>query len=172
MAGHLPLWLIPDEPLRARLGALAAAWADRLGSPRFPPHLTLLSGLGRFGERHALAQLEAAAAGMPRVPLAFPRAAHDVEYYRCVFLEADMAPELLGAHQRARRAFGRGPDRFRPHLSLVYGDFGEVRRAELAREAERELALPMQATAGGLELYETRGAPREWRRLGAAGLGG
>lgn len=172
MAGDLSLWLIPAEPERARLDALLAGWAQRLGSPRFAPHVTLLSGLGRFGERHALAQAEEVAARTPAVPLAFPRAAHDALYYRCVFLEAEATPELLGAYQRARRVLGKGPDHFRPHLSLVYGDFGEMRRAELAREAERELALPTHVMAGRLELHETGGAPQRWRRLGAFDLRG
>ena len=167
--GHLSLWLMPDEPGGARLAALMAGWAERLGAPRFAPHVTLLSGLS-LALSDALARVEETAARSPAVPLAFARAAHDAEYYRCVFLEAEKTPELLGAHQRARRALGGGPDRFRPHLSLVYGRFDESRRTELAREAQRELAPPMHAMASRLELHETRGAPREWRRLWAFDL--
>jgi 2'-5' RNA ligase len=164
VAGRLALWLVPDEPVRSRLDALIARWAERMGAPRFAPHVTLLSGLA-LPLSEALAPVVEAAARSTAVPVAFPRAAHSGEYYRCVFLDAEPTPELLGIHQRARRVLRRGPDRFRPHLSLVYGRFEEARRSELAGEAERELALPLRATAGRLELHETGGAPARWRRV-------
>jgi 2'-5' RNA ligase len=167
---HLAVWLIPDEPARSQLAALIEAWSSALRTPPFPAHVTLLGG-ARGWEAEVLQRLREAALETPAVPLRLARAAHTGEYFRCVFLEAVPALELLSAHQRARRALGGGPDRFQPHLSLVYGRLPGPRREELAREAERELPLPLDLSASRIELLETRGAPGLWRRCGGFDLG-
>lgn len=171
MAGALSLWLVPDDVARARLQAAIAETAARAGTPPFPAHLTLLGGI-RLDEPEALERTRALAGRLRPVPLRLPRAGHEAEYFRCVFLEAEPTADLLGAHQRARVAIGRGPDRYRPHLSLVYGRLPEARRAELAGEAERALEVPVAATAARLELWRTAGAVSRWRACGAFDLAG
>ncbi|HET8645009.1 MAG TPA: hypothetical protein VFO85_05945, partial [Vicinamibacteria bacterium] len=103
----LSLWLVPAEPLRERLQALVSELARRLRTPVFAPHVTLLSRVSG-DELDITACVGDLAAALPPLPLAFARAAHQAEYYRCVFLEAEPAAELLGAHQRARRLLGGG----------------------------------------------------------------
>jgi hypothetical protein len=171
MAGWLVLWLVPEEPARARLEGLIAGLAERLGTPPFRPHVTLLGRMG-LDEPEALARARELAARQPPVPLVLPRAGHDAGYFRCVFLEAKATPEVLGAHQRARRAMGGGPDRFRPHLSLVYGRIQEEARTEIAREVETALGAPLALTADRVEVHETRGEASRWRRCGGFGLTG
>lgn len=162
MPGGLSLWLVPDEPARGRLAALMEELAARLRTPVFAPHLTLLGRVTRRDD-DAVQAAHALAAGMRPVLLRLTRAAEESAYFRCVFLEAEPSPELLGAHQKARRAFGGGPDRWRPHLSLVYGRLAEGARHALAEEAARKLELPFALTAGRIELHETTGLPRAWR---------
>ena len=166
MAGPLSLWLVPAEEWRRRLDVLIAELAARAGTKAFAAHLTLLGRL-HGGEAEALERTAELARRMPPVPVRSPRAAHDTEYYRCVFLEVEPTPELLGAHQRARRAFGGGPDRFRPHVSMAYGRLDEPRRDELAHEIEQSLGLPVALDADRLEVRETGGAPSRWRLCGA-----
>lgn len=171
MGGSLSLWLVPEGPARARLDGLIADLAARLRTTPFRAHVTLLGGV-KLDERDALERARDLAARLRPVPLSFPRAGHGAEYFRCVVLEAEATADVLGAHQRARRAMGRGPDRFLPHLSLVYGRLGEAMRAELAREVERALEVPLALSGSRLELCETRGAPSRWRSCGGFALGG
>lgn len=171
MAGSLVLWLVPEEPARARLEGLISALAERLRTPPFRPHVTLLGRMS-LDEPEALARAGHLAARLPPVPLLFPRAGHDADYYRCVFLEAEPTPEVLGAHQRARRAMGGGPDRYRPHLSVVYGRIQEKARTEIAREVEAALEAPLALTADRVEVHEMRGEASRWRRCGGFALAG
>lgn len=171
MGGTLALWLVPEEPARSRLDAVIAGLAERLGSPAFRAHVTLLGGVG-LGENDVLQRAHRLAASLRPVPLSLRRAGQEPEYFRCVYLEAEATADVLGAHQRARRAMGGGPDRFHPHLSLVYGRLEEAVRADLVREAARVLELPLRLTAGRLEVYETRGRVPRWRLCDEFALGG
>ncbi len=171
MAGRVSLWLVPEEAARSRLDAVIVELASRLRTPAFRAHVTLLGSV-RQEEAQALEAAQKAARQTPPMRLTLARVVHDPEYYRCVVLEAEATPELLGAHQRARRALGGGPDRFRPHLSMVYGRFDEATRRELAVQVERTLEPPLVVEATRIEVHETRGAPSSWRLCGSFPLEG
>ena len=171
MAGPLSLWLVPDAAARSRLEAVILELASRLRAPAFRAHVTLLGSV-RLDEPQALEAAQQAARRTPPMRVTLARVADDSAYYRCVFLQAEATPELLGAHQRARRALGEGPDRFFPHLSIVYGRFDEATRRELVAQVERALELPLVVEATRIEVYETRGAPPSWRLCGGFPLEG
>ena len=43
-------------------------------------------------------------------------------FHQCVYLLAQQRPDLVGAGDAARAAFGEAPADFMPHLSLLYSD--------------------------------------------------
>jgi hypothetical protein len=167
----LSLWLALDEPSQARLDALIADLAARLSGPRFRAHLTLLPRLRATGAE-ALERAAALAARTPALPLALFRAAHTPAYYRCLFLEARRTPELLGAHQRARRFFPGSPDDFLPHVSVAYGRLSAAVAEPVARSLEETLPLPLGAGASRIEVWSTRGDTSRWHALGGYALAG
>jgi hypothetical protein len=166
---HLSLWLVPDEPARSRLAGLIADRAARLRAPLFAPHLTVLSGL-RLDEAEVIRRARDLPRRMRPLSLRLTHLSHAAAYYRCVVLEAEPTPELLGAHQKARRAMAAGPDRFRPHLSLVYGRLDERARRELVSELEGALPLPLVVEASRVEIHSTAGPPRRWKLAASFGL--
>jgi 2'-5' RNA ligase len=167
----LSLWLAPDEAARARLDKLIGELAAHLRGPLFRAHLTLLPRL-QATEAEALQRAAALAARTPPLALTLFRAVHTPAYFRCLFLEAERTPELLGAHQRARRMFKGSPDDFLPHVSVAYGRLSALVAEPVVRSLEQSVPLPLTARGERVEVWSTRGEARGWRTLGGYVLSG
>jgi hypothetical protein len=159
------LWLMPDGAAGARLAALIASTAARLGTEPFAPHVTLLPGIDGL-EDEVLETTRRVASGLRPLRVSLRSVEGRDEHFRCVIALAVADAPLRAAHAAAARAFGREPDpAFLPHLSLVYGTLTpEVKGALIA-----ELA---PAVAGTFELarlhaWRTHGPAGDWRDLGA-----
>jgi 2'-5' RNA ligase superfamily protein len=169
--GGLSLWLALDEAAQSRLDPLIAELAVHLHGPRFRAHLTLLPRLNAT-EGEALARAAELALRTPPLTLTLFRAVHTPAYYRCLILEAQRTPELLGAHQRARRPFAGSPDDFLPHVSVAYGRLPASIADPRARSLEQSVPLPLTVRAERLEVWSTRGDPSRWHALGGYALRG
>ena len=164
------LWLMPDGEPGERLGAWIDGLADRFGTERFPPHVTLLSGLS--GDEADLAgRTRVAAAALAPVPVHLETVDGREEHFRCLFVRAVETAPLAAAHARAAEAFGRAADpAFLPHLSLVYGRLPEGKKRDLAREAAPVLGVRFEARM--LHLWATAGPVPSWRELAVFPIGG
>jgi Cyclic phosphodiesterase-like protein len=121
--GHgYALWLLPEPRSFERLSAVIAEIARAEGSPRFEPHVTLVSGIAlEAGEVMERARGLASALTPRDVLLA--RAAQRPDFFQALFLAVE-GGDLHGAHRRAAAEMGVTPsDAYRPHVSLLYGDF-------------------------------------------------
>lgn len=160
---------MPEGPVCARLAARIDQLADRLGTMRFLPHLTLVSGIV-VAEAQAGAIAARAAAGIEPFAVRLGGAEGRDEHFRCLFLPAQDGPPLRTAHAIAARAFGRSPDpAFLPHVSLVYGTLTADEKRAIAREIGDGLALAFEVRR--LHLWRTEGAVTAWRELGAFAIG-
>ncbi len=128
------LWLMPEGEERERLAGWIDRLADRVGSERFAPHVTLLAGAD--GPRaDVLARAAAVVARLGPFEVRLDGVDGRDEHFLCLFARVSPLEPLLAAHGAAARAFGREPERtYRPHLSLLYGS--------LPLEPKRLLALP------------------------------
>jgi hypothetical protein len=162
-ARGVSLWLVPAPGAAAKLAATIRDLAGELASPAFPPHVTLLAGVG--GEPSAVA---AAAASLSRriapLSLRLARVSGSPRFFRCLFLAIEPHPVLLELHREASSAFGLAPDpAFFPHLSLAYASLDAGRRRALAQRL-RPL-VPTRLDLVGLETWLTEGEVGEWRPL-------
>jgi hypothetical protein len=164
-ARGLSLWLVPDGAVGARLGALIAGTAARLGTEPFAPHLTLLPGIDG-PEDDVLETARRVASGLRPLRLSLRSVDGREEPFRCVIALAVADAPLRAAHAAAARAFGRLPDpAFLPHLSLVYGTLApEVKRA-LATELTVATAVSFEVAR--LHAWRTHGPVGEWHELGS-----
>jgi hypothetical protein len=157
------LWLVPAEPRRTELAALIERLAA--GShPVFAPHVTLLPSLPADTPdvRPAVGAL---AAALGPFTLRLAGETHSDDFFRCVVLEAELAPPLLFARGAAERVLDLAPpEPYRPHLSLVYGHLPPPERAALAAEARTLMPLPLDVTAAALELWDTSDDVPRWTR--------
>ncbi len=131
--GRIAFWLLPEEGAHRLLAEQIARCAERLGAPRFEPHLTLLA-------------LPAAALPAPEpllrsvaeqtAPLALDcsgRAQSSARYNRALTLPIALSPGLarLVAALHPRHQV---PDDYAPHVSLAYADLDPETGRALARE--------------------------------------
>lgn len=136
------LWLLPEPAARVRLRGLIAALAERLGTPRFEPHVNLLGEVRvqRGATPPALASLAAELRAMELAPLAVEAG---LGYYRCVYLRFAPTAALWRARERAAQRLLAGP-------------------------APRRVSAPPEPGLGGSRLGA---APALARGLGGRGFG-
>lgn len=164
------LWLMPDGDVRRALAAWIDRLAERLGTERFEPHLTLLSAIPAR-EAQTRRATERVAAGLAPFTVRLDGIDGCDQHFRCLYLCAGLDHRLRAAHEAAARAFSREPQPdFLPHLSLIYGRLSEEQKRALAREAGAEVSVGFEA--GALHLWSTEGPVADWREIGAFPLGG
>jgi 2'-5' RNA ligase len=169
-ARGISLWLVPPGAARERLGALIERLAARLGTRRFPPHLTLLPGIEGRAEDAVLATARSLAARLQPLTIRLESVEGREEHFRCVIALAVADEPLRAVHEAAARAFGRSPDPgFLPHVSLVYGSLDPDTKRALIQEAPGAVARSFEATR--LHVWRTEGPVGDWREIGAFELG-
>lgn len=153
----LALWLVPPVTRRSEYATFIDAFADRYGTPRFVPHVTLLTNVDRVEE----ARLRELADACQRVEL-LPRglAIHD-EFFRALIVDIELTPELQQVRSAAERIFGsKSPVPFEPHLSLMYGELPRATKEEARRSIEATQFPPFRPEV--VEAVEIKGAPDRW----------
>jgi 2'-5' RNA ligase len=170
-AKGISLWLVPEGAVRQTLAEQIQRLADRLGTPRFAPHVTLLPGIPD-PETKVVDAARALAAELGPLSLESSGVVDGAEtHFRCLFLRLRASEALREAHARAARRLGRDPDpSFDPHLSLVYGTLDARVRAQLSRELAPR--IPASFEACRLQVWRTEGPVGEWRELGSFAFGG
>lgn len=163
-ANSYSLWLRPAAPTAARFTQLIEALSDRLGTPRFEPHLTL-SGVPSTTEADAIARTERLAAQLEPVPIHLVGAGRTDTYFRCLFLRAEKTQPLLAAHRVASAGMQQPIEAdFMPHLSLVYGTLEPSVKEKIIEEIDGR--FPRNFLADSVSLCAIDGSPAEWRPIG------
>ncbi|HUX10107.1 MAG TPA: 2'-5' RNA ligase family protein [Terriglobia bacterium] len=157
------LWLTPQEPMFSLLAGEISRLSQAYSTPRFDPHVTLLSGI-TAPEEDAVARSASLAGRLKPFRIELGEIDYLDEYFRCLFVSVIPTDPILKAHLSAREAFGlQDETAYLPHLSLIYGKLGiETKKGIAARLG----SLPGQEfEVRGLVLYRVRGALREWKCL-------
>ncbi len=160
--GHgTSLWLMPDGASAERLSALVSSLAARLGTPAFPPHVTLIHGLVR--DEEAIVDLTGGLVEhLAGQSVSFGPVEAQPEFFRCLYLRVEPATSLRDAHALAAKTFGVPPDAdYLPHLSLVYGSLDAAEKDRIAAAAVAE--VPPTITLTAIEVWRTEGPVGEWR---------
>lgn len=151
----LSVWLMPAAKDGPRLRALIQRYASAVGSPVFPPHVTLCTG------PVAIAPAGSALTPQPTrvVTLAAPSFGND--YFHGCYLELQHDAGVRALQARCAVALqGTVPEKYPPHLSLSYGILtSEQREAALTLAAP----LPLSAELDHIEIWDTSGPVSSWR---------
>jgi 2'-5' RNA ligase len=156
MAAELFVWLAPAEHDATLLRKPIEQAASLLGSPAFPPHVTMCT-------EPAVTKL-AAVGPLRDLPLSvtFTRLGFGDDYFRGCYLEAADDARLRELQARCVAALGgEAPRNYPPHLSIAYGVLNEQQRTAVARLVE----LPRTLTFDRLELWTSDGPVSSWRKL-------
>jgi Cyclic phosphodiesterase-like protein len=166
--GHA-LWLLPEAATFARLAGVVEQLARAHGGPLFEPHVTLLSGIALEGEE-LLGRARALALDLGPAAVVLAGASHRAKYYQALFLEVE-GGDLHRARVRAAAAMGIAPPPdYRPHVSLLYGDFPPSTKEAILDRIGRQWDL--SCTLDRLAVVSPQGPPQSWVRAATMGLGG
>ena len=154
------LWLLPPPAVRDRFYPLIDELSRRLGTPAFEPHLTL-AGTSSTVAADVTAQVATLAAGLAPLPIHLTEIGMTADYFRCLFVHAELTPPLQRAYHATCRALGQPPGDFMPHLSLVYGDLAPADKKRVVADIGRRFDLHFIVER--VALYTTAGPPPAWR---------
>jgi len=146
------VWIVPAGEVLDRIERIVHKIHPRGGGPRFKPHLTLLSG-SETTQADAELKLKHLAARLRPFEIRLDRIEWRDEYFRCLYLAAELTPELAAAQRAGYETFEMNPPPpFEPHVSLLYGNLDERLKKELAEEAGSSVDLRFAAT--GVQLVD------------------
>ncbi len=166
------LWIEPPAFLAVRLNALIDALSVQYGAPRFSAHVTLLGGLSGE-EENLLSAAGSLASALSPFEMTLAGVGREDSYFRCLYLLAAPSGPLMGARGKAEEAFVRfrasgaaleRPERFMPHMSLLYGDIDNSSKEAIIQSIGGTVTANF--TAEGLSLYRVDGDIGSWRRVG------
>ena len=157
----------PRESERWRV--LIRRLADTFGADAFEPHVTLL---GRIAGRRRDVIGRARDWAASTAPLTVrPRAIACLdEYYRCLFVDLEKTPLLLAARRRAEALFGHCGGDYRPHLSLLYGNFSAAVRRRAAAEISEPFDSSFMLRGAAVVEMDAAGRPAQWRTVASFSL--
>ncbi|CEL93666.1 unnamed protein product [Vitrella brassicaformis CCMP3155] len=157
----------PQKPF----GDIINRHASELGTPAFLPHVTLIGHITHLSleaMQDKCTQLAASISG----PLTLT--VTDVDYgdvfWQCVYALINKTPELDDLHDNAKKLLYvdegqefRGPNSgFMPHVSLVYGNLSNDKKAKLSASLSEEVRGSKFGVAA-IALYETGADIQGWK---------
>jgi 2'-5' RNA ligase len=154
------LWLKPSGPAYDVLATAIHDLAREFDAPIFEPHVTLLADLDGTEEQH-LQRIKALAQQLHSFQITLTEASYGREYFQCVFLRAEQSIELMRARALAQQAFHQVGNAYMPHVSLIYGVFGDARKLEIINRLPRGLRRSFAVNA----VYLLRAGspdPKDW----------
>jgi 2'-5' RNA ligase len=165
------LWLVPEGDALTTLNTLVTTFASEAGSATFIPHMTLIGDL-IASEEEAIRVSKAIASQSRPVAIKLVAAETMDEFYRCVFVTAEVTDELTNLYAKTHEVFpAASGEHFvkKPHLSVLYGQYDDETKQGYADRAQA--VLPVGWTASKATLLYTEGEPESWRTVAEFPLG-
>lgn len=155
------LWLMPKEPMFSLLAGKISRLSHEYSTPRFDPHLTLLSEI-TGQEQEIRAKSGALASSFTPIKAELGGIGYLDEYFRCLFIKVVPTSAFIKANQAAQEAFEmRNKQLYMPHLSLVYG--------RMRLETKKKIAAEFGSLSGQtlewnqVKLYSVVGPLDDWK---------
>ena len=182
--GH-SLWMVPKNGSASytAYSKLVADMSSELGTFQFIPHITLVAAMLK-GEEDVLTRTKALAKELAPYKFEFDNISYRDAYFQCVYAQMKPTKEVLQANNLARQYF---PERqsdaaYKPHLSLIYGDFSEHKKQQdiipKLHNAMKDhhhdnnddaiAVIPVDA----IEIWSTQGDVKDWYKVARIPLTG
>ena len=125
LANSYFLWLLAEDEKLAEYQKIIDSISDEYGTPRFNPHVTLVSGLSGSEVEMENDIVQLCLAHKP-ITLTFNEIDYTHGFFTALFLRAERTAEVNNFNQHARdllKPLGQGE--YDPHMSLCYGELNE-----------------------------------------------
>jgi 2'-5' RNA ligase len=132
-------------------------------TPSFEPHITLIPEVNE-SETQVIEKTLHLAKSIKPFTVQLTDFGYRNEYFRCLFIEAELSDELTNANLKAREIFGRQDDAvYYPHLSLMYGDINLDKKKTILSELEIDPNLRLDVKS--MDMFLSQGRVEEWYRV-------
>ncbi|MCJ7429445.1 MAG: hypothetical protein MUP66_03575 [Candidatus Nanohaloarchaeota archaeon QJJ-5] len=163
MGDEYSLWLQPPSGSvpHERLSSRIRDYADQYDTPVFPPHVTVVGGVGT--DRETIEKVAGSITSGETAAIRLVKASWSVTRHQCVFLLVDPSSWLISLHEKARTYLDHPSNFYVPHLSLVYGDIGHAERESCAEKASD--LVPMSFKPSEIRVVDTSGRASTWKTV-------
>jgi len=160
----LTLWLMPDNDTYLKISQLIEDLSSVHDTPRFEPHVTLLSGI-TDAPKVALEKTRLLAERTNPLRGALTGVEYLEYFYRCLFFRTNESEDIFNLRHEAEDLFEHsGVNPFIPHVSFLYGSLPVFKKeAIVSALGDRFLGdFYLQK----LRLVRTELTPEHWEFLG------
>jgi 2'-5' RNA ligase len=162
------IWLHPGKT-REDLSHLITMIAGRLGTPAFPPHITLAGEVDADPEKLGK-QISWIASVTDPFKVRSDKFGYQKEsFFKAFYFEIEPGKRLLDLRKLAAKALHIPVRPYLPHISLVYGHPGDEARKKLITELGNWLPLTVEITR--ISLRKTDGPVSAWSLIKEFELG-
>jgi hypothetical protein len=165
--GH-SLWMCPSGASGEAYSSIIADTSAKLGTFRFPPHITLVAAM-MTGADDVVRRTKELARRLGPYQFEVEDLSQRDAYFQCVYARMKRSQEVVAANRLAREVFPerRSDPEYTPHLSLMYGDFDlEEKEAKLIPELralmQERMAETQSFRVDSIEVWSTQGEAKDW----------
>ena len=157
------IWIMPDTREGERYADIIRLLSSTYSTPLFEPHVTLLGGLSG-SEDFLIKGTSEIASPIHSFTMRFDKIGYLEEYFRSLFVLLKIDAELEDIWKTASAKFHLRPDRYMPHMSLIYGFVPEEEKQEIIKKIKAN-DIGNGFLAKKLALYSTEGHVERWREI-------
>lgn len=163
------VWIRPTGTALDAIERVVRLAHQSAGGPPVQPHVSLMGGIELTPD--TASTFQRLASRITGFEIRLGKIEWRDEYYRSLFIRVEPSDELIAARVAAHEAFGRLPSGpFEPHVSLLYGDFDETFKNELAQRLGGRLDVCFMASAVDLVNACEKVPIAQWTTLYQAAL--
>lgn len=166
---NLSLWLQFTPEINTRLSNIIQLISNRLSSPVFSPHLTLLSPFV-LDTKSAIANTQFLAQTHQPICITCKDIEYQNSFFRSLYIRIELNKDLNKLRVAAEQLFNfQAAELFSPHVSLVYGNFALEIKTAIARELVH--SYPTELIITELVVVNTANPVDKWKPVFTQTLG-
>ena len=158
------IFLEPKGSVESELKNVIRNLAHEFEGPIFSPHVTLLARIPDDDESIIIKQAQDFASQLSPIILTLGPLHQEQIYFRALYSRVNEQDVMTQYHALASKIYSIPPlEHYFAHLSLLYGNYAEERKAEAIRHTSIPIGLSF--TAHTLHLYKTHGKTNAWYKV-------
>ncbi len=146
------LWLTAERKTQDFLRGLIRGHGERFKTEAFEPHVTLFPSVP--GEPAEIFKKVGKLTQALSFYVSSGKVSYTDEFFKCLFVEIARNVELDDLRYKAARMFDLEPEPYLPHISLLYGNFPETEKIQLAHSLPQG-RIPALIGISAIEVWET-----------------
>ncbi len=156
------LWLEPSGDEFKKINKVLSKLQKETKSVGFKPHVTLLGGL--YYKEDSLKEMLSVFKKNRRFRIYLKKMSSGNNEFKTIFIECQKSKELLNLNRLSQKIF-KTKKPFKPHMSIVYGDFNKENKKNIKGRIESLGVNYFSFEVRSISLWKAFGTADKWKRL-------